>query len=98
MPVPSETGYVFYSIDFPSYQVCWSPSSALEADHAWMKLKAATGGEGEVMCKMVFALHLHLSLGTKFRPQREAEESLAQGAVSIPGLCRQSPGDLRSFP
>lgn len=94
----SETGYVFYSIDFPSYQVCWSPSSALEADHAWTKLRAATGGEGEVMCKMVFALHLRLSLGTKFRPQREGEESLAHGAVSIPDLCHQSPDGLRSFP
>lgn len=50
------------------------------------------------MCKMVFALRLHLSLGTKFRLQREDEESLVHGAVSSPGLCRQPPGGLRSFP
>ena len=50
------------------------------------------------MCKMKFALRLHLSLGTKFRLQREGEESLVHSAVLSPGLCRQPPGGLRSFP
>lgn len=63
-----------------------------------MKQRAGTGAEGEVMCKMVFAPHLHLSLGTKFRLQREVEGSLVQGAVPIPGLCRHFPDDLPSFP
>ena len=63
-----------------------------------MKQRAGTGGEGEVTCKMVFALHPHLSLGTKFRLQREVEGSLVQSAVPIPGFCRHSPDDLPGFP